>query len=414
MRLKYTIKTAVQALSTHKSRSFLTILGIVIGVAAIMIVMALGQGAEALILGQISNLGAETAVIRPGGGGNSPEDISEAFVSDSITERDLDALLKKSNVPNLVDAMPIVVLPGTVKYENESYRTSAIGGVARFFVETFDLVPREGAVFGENEIEGRDRVALIGASVKEELFGSGSALGKDILIAGEKFRVMGVLPRKGSVGVFNVDDTVMVPYTAAQTYVLGTDHFNEIIVRADLPENVNKMVFDIEATLRETHDIRPGEEADFNVQTQQGLVEQVSTIVTILTAFLSMVVAVSLVVGGIGIMNIMLVSVSERTKEIGLRKALGATRGDILRQFLYEAVILTGLGGIIGVILGTLVSYGAAVVLSRTVTADWEFVFPVFAVILGVGVSGLVGLVFGIYPAGQAAKKSPIEALRYE
>ena len=186
------------------------------------------------------------------------------------------------------------------------------------------------------------------------------------------------------------------------------------MLRADVPENAEKMAYDIELTLRDEHDIGFGEEDDFHVQTQEDVIEQIETIVNVFTAFLIAVVSISLVVGGIGIMNIMLVSVSERTKEIGLRKALGARGKDILRQFLTEAVILTSIGGVVGTIIGTLISLGVSLILAQTVAEDWTFSFPVAGAFLGVGVSAGVGLLFGIYPAGQASKKSPIEALRYE
>ena len=220
----------------------------------------------------------------------------------------------------------------------------------------------------------------------------------------------------GQVGPFNIDTLVLIPHTAAQTYITGTDDLAEVMVRADDPANVDKLVFDITTTLRDTHDIDFGEDDDFFMQTQQEIIETLETVVTIFTSFLVAVVAISLVVGGVGIMNIMLVSVSERTKEIGLRKALGATRNDVLKQFLSEAIIFTSIGGIVGVVVGASFSYLIALALIHSVeaTAGWEFVFPVVGSIIGVGVSAAVGLVFGIYPANQAAKKSPIEALRYE
>lgn len=411
MDLFYTIETAIDGLNVHKMRSGLTILGIVIGVAAVMIVMSLGQGAQNLIVGQIGALGAETAVIQPKGGDSFFPD----FFSQNITEEDYEAINKKSNVPNLVASMPEVVVSAPVSFKNETYRPSfIIGGTADFFVTTFDVYPAEGVAFTESEVRAQEKVALIGEKVKEELFGQRDAVGELIKIKGHRFRVVGVFPQKGSLVFFNLDDLVLIPYTTAQTYLLGTDHYNQINMRADSPENVDKLVADVTATLRETHDIGPDEEDDFQVQTQQGLVDQISVVTSIMTAFLALVAAISLVVGGIGIMNVMLVSVTERTREIGLRKALGATRGDILRQFLFEAVILTGSGGVAGVLVGTLFSLIASTVLSQTVAVTWEFIFPVSAMFLGVGVSALVGLLFGIYPAMQAAKKSPIEALRYE
>ena len=205
-----------------------------------------------------------------------------------------------------------------------------------------------------------------------------------------------------------------MPYTTAQLYLLGIDYFHEIIVKAESQEAVLRTVRDIELTLRENHGITDPEDDDFFVTTQEGIVEQVQIIIGSLTAFLSSVVAIALVVGGIGVMNIMLVSVTERTREIGLRKAVGATEGDILSQFLFEAVILTVVGGIIGIILGTGLSFLASFVLTAILGVTWIFVFPITAALLGLFVSGLVGLVFGLYPARQAARKSPIEALRYE
>ena len=410
MNLKSTINISYRGLMMHKTRSMLTTLGIVIGVAAIIIVMALGDGARELIVGEISSLGAETAVIQPGNG----DLFGTGFFSQSLNERDYNAIRKKGNVPNLVAAMPEVVVPGVVSFEGETYAATTIGGSAEFFVDTFDVYPDEGTIFTEDDINEKDRVAVIGSTVREELFGQGPAIGKFIKIKNEKFRVLGVFPISGSFTFFNLDELVLLPYSSAQTYLLGTSHYNQINVRADNPDNIDKLVFDITATLRETHNIDLGEENDFVVRTQQGLVDQVGTVVSILTSFLATVVAISLVVGGVGIMNIMLVSVTERTKEIGLRKALGATRKDILRQFLIEAVMLTALGGLIGVIIGTVIALLASLVLAQFVSENWQFVFPLGAAILGVGVSAVVGLVFGIYPASQASKKSPIEALRYE
>ncbi len=409
MKTKYIIISSLNSLSRHPTRSALTILGIVIGVAAIIVVMSLGQGAQGLILNQISGLGAEMIHIQPGGGGFNVD----SLYSRALTIRDLDALKKKTNVPNLVQAIPSVMVPETIEYDGERYRPMIVGSDAAFYADVYDIGLTDGEFFNESDERQNARVAILGSELAEELFGSSRAVGQDIRIQNRKFRVVGVFEEKGSVFGFNMDQLVMMPWTTAQL-LTGDDYFAEINIRADAPENVEKAVFDIRATLRDMHDLKPEEEDDFSIETPQNLIDQIESVIAILTSFLGAVVAISLVVGGIGIMNIMLVSVTERTKEIGLRKALGARRKDILKQFLTEAVMLTSVGGIIGVLLGAGISYGASLILAVVVDPNWAFAFPISAAVLGVGVAASVGLVFGIYPANVAGKKSPIESLRYE
>jgi len=411
MSFKHILITAIRGLQTHMTRSLLTILGIVIGVAAIIIVMALGEGTQNLILDQVSGLGPETIVLRPGTGGT---DITKTLFTQSLTKNDLIALEKKQNVPNLIEISPLVIIYDVVEYQGTMYRPSIIGGSAEFLFTLLDVGLQAGRFYTDDDIEQNARVAVIGSKAKQELFGSLEAVGQQIKIKDKKFKVLGVLESSGQIGPFDMDELVMVPQTSAQTYITGTNYFNEIFLRADDPKNVDKMTYDISRTLRETHDLGLSEEDDFDIQTQKNVIEQIETIISVFTAFLITVVSVSLIVGGIGIMNIMLVSVFERTKEIGLRKALGATRKDILKQFLFEAIILTSIGGMIGVVIGSVIAYVVAIILAETIAEGWTFVFPYLGAIIGVGVSAGVGLIFGIYPANQASKKSPIEALRYE
>jgi len=407
-------KMATNSLGINRTRSALTILGIVIGITAIMMMMSIGKGAENLILNEIGGLGAETIIIRPGKEPTGPSDLGNTLFSDSLKKRDLEFLKRKENVPELVDVMPAIIVPGSVSFEGETFSPDIFGGSAEFFSQAFGVFPEEGVLFSESDIKGRASVAVIGSKVRTELFGNDSATGKYIRIKDKKFRVVGVLGERGQTSFVNFDRVVIIPYTTAQTYLLGVDYFHEIITKATSPDVVDRTARDIEATLREAHNITDPEKDDFFVVTQQGVVEQIQTILGALTAFLSSVVAIALVVGGIGIMNIMLVSVTERTREIGLRKALGATEKDILVQFLFEAILLTAAGGLVGIILGALLSSGATFVLKQFAGLAWQFVFPVSAMLLGLGVSALVGVVFGIYPARKAAQKSPIEALRYE
>jgi putative ABC transport system permease protein len=414
MRLSHIFKTSFKALYTHKARSALTILGIVIGITAIILIMAVGYGAENLILGQLSGMGAEIIVVRPGREPKGPSDFAEALFSDSLKDRDVAALKNKSNVPGLQAVAPAVIVPGSASYMGETYKPTIFGWTAQMMEDLFDIKASEGLFFDDADIRQKASVAIIGAKVKKELFGNSDALGKNIKIKNRNFKVVAVLESRGQVSFFNVDEIVLLPYTTAASYLLGVDYYHEIIVKAETPEAVARTVRDIEITLREMHNITDPEKDDFYVETQQGLVNQVKIITGVLTLFLTAVVSISLVVGGIGIMNIMLVSVTERTREIGLRKSLGATEKDIMTQFLLEAVTLTTTGGAIGVALGAILSFLMSVILTQVAGLDWGFSFPIIAVILGFGVSAGVGLVFGLYPAKKASEKSPIEALRYE
>jgi putative ABC transport system permease protein len=414
MLLKDSINTALNGLHSNRTRSALTILGIVIGIASIILIASTGNMAEGVIVGELGGLGAETIVIRPGKEPSGPSDIAETLFADSIKQREVDALLKKSNVPNIIDASPAVFAVGSASYRGETYKPFIFGYSAESLINMLNLEIERGVVFDKRDTQSKAQVVVIGSKVEEELFGEENAIGKSIQIKGRKFRVIGVFAPRGQVVFFNVDELAIIPHTTAQAYLTGTKHFNEVIATAESPELVNRAVFDIEQTLRELHNITDPEKDDFYVQTQQGLVDQIQSIIGVLTLFLSLVVAISLVVGGVGIMNIMLVSVSERTKEIGLRKAVGATSKDIRTQFLLEAAILTGTGGIIGVILGILFSVVASFAIARFLSVGFIFSFPFIASLLGIGSSVLVGVVFGLYPAITASKKSPIEALRYE
>lgn len=411
MTLKTTLTIAFRGLKMQKSRSFLTILGIVIGITAIMMVMSLGKGAQDLVLGQIQSMGAKTIAIHPG---RKPEGVS-SFVqmfSDSLKEKDLKALKNKENVPGAKNVEPLNVGGATAAYKNQTYSISIFAS-SGLIEGIYDLKLEKGRFLDDEDVKSNASVAVIGQKVVEELFDGDEPVGQKIKIKGKNFTVIGVLEKKGQSFV-NFDEVAIVPWTTAQQYIFGTKYFNHIIIEAKSENDVSQTVYDAEITLRNSHDITDPTKDDFYIVTQQSAIEQVNTILNILTLFVAAVAAISLVVGGVGIMNIMLVSVTERTREIGLRKAIGATEKNILTQFLFEAVMLTGVGGIIGILMGSTLSFATALVLSKFAGLQWIFAFPISAAILGIGVSVIIGIIFGIYPARQASQKSPIEALRYE
>jgi len=412
MVIKYTLKTSISALQTHKSRSLLTILGIVIGVAAIMIIMSLGEGAQNLILGEIQSIGSRVVAIHPGRQPQGITDIISTF-GDSLKEHDLNLLSRKENVPHSAEIIPIVFGTQAATYGNEIYRPIIFGGTP-LMATIYNVYPSEGNLFTDDDVKSYANVVVIGAKVKTELFGNTDPINEKIKINGRNMRVIGVFAKKGQSSFINFDEAVFTPYTTAQSYIFGRKYFDRIVVQADTEANVSQTVADVQSTLRNSHNITDPTKDDFYVETQAQAMQMVGNITSVITLFLAAVAAVSLVVGGIGIMNIMLVSVTERTREIGLRKALGATNKNILSQFLIEAVILTALGGLIGVALGTGASFGASYLLTKFAGLAWLFSFPLNAALLGVGVSAAVGLIFGIYPAYQASRLNPTEALRYE
>lgn len=412
MKLRHQWATALASLKANRSRSALTILGIVIGITAIMLVMSLGAGAQRLILSQIEGMGPRTIVVIPGREPTGPNDAAQIF-SDSLKERDLELIRRRENVPSAEMIVPVLFGGESAAYSSETFRLTIFGASPQI-ADTFDLPVAEGSWFTDEDVRSRADVVVIGSKVEDELFGEASGLGERVKIKGRSFRVIGVLPAKGQVSFFNFDETAVIPYTTGQQYVFGIKHFHRFIVTARTDDDIRPTVRDLQLTLRESHGITDPTKDDFFVQTQVDLAARFGAITGVLTLFLTSMAAISLLVGGVGIMNIMLVAVTERTREIGLRKALGATDGNILTQFLLEAVALTATGGLIGITLGSLLAWLAAFVLTRYAALGWIYTFPWTAAAMGLGVSAGVGLVFGLYPAKSAASKSPIEALRYE
>lgn len=408
------LKTATSGLRTFVGRSILTTLGIVIGVAAIVLILSLGESAQQLIIREVQSVGGDAIIVRPGRQPEGPTDVAQTILADSLTTNDVEALSKPGNVPGVRSVHPLVIVPGSVVYQDNVYRPTTLGWDAQAIGDIFDIYPSEGDFFTDGDLERRAKVAVIGARVREKLFDQQPAVGEKIRVGNTAVRVVGVLPARGQVSFFNVDEIVLLPFTTAQQNILGIDHVHEAIVRAADPADVEHIAEDIRLTLRERHRITDPSKDDFFVLTQEDILERISTITQILTIFLASIAGIALVVGGVGIMNIMLVSVTERTQEIGLRKAVGATNRDILLQFLIEALILTIGGGVGGIIVALGLSSIAGLAIRRFAALPWEFFIPLQGIMLGLVMATVTGLLFGLYPAIIASRKSPTEALRYE
>lgn len=413
MEIKDTIKTAFTGLTTHKSRSVLTILGIVIGITSITLVTAIGQSAENLILGEIQSLGPNNVFIIPGREPRGPSGIGGTLLNDSIKERDMELLRKKSNVPDATKVVPFVFGPAVVSYDSETEAITVLGSTPEM-LDIYGLEVKEGFSFSGDDVTQSTEVVIMGNKIAEELFSPEDPLREKIKIKNKSYKIVGILSEKGQSPFIDFDETVIMPYTTAQQHVLGFKYIQRVAITASSVEKIPGMIRDIETTLRDSHNITDPDKDDFFIQTQKDITDTLSMITGVLTALLASIAAISLVVGGVGIMNIMLVSVTERTKEIGLRKALGATNKNILFQFLIEAVMLTVSGGVIGIFMGLGLSYLAVFGAMRFFEVNIPFSIPWSGALLGIGVSTAIGFIFGIYPAKNAASKSPIEALRYE
>jgi len=407
-----TIKLALKALMANKLRSLLSILGIVIGISSVIILLAAGIGAQNFILDTVSSFGSNRIVIFPG----TPEDENgfntpASFAGITITTLTLDdayALVDNPTAPNITDVTATVGSQVVATSPFAEKTAQFLGTTPSYFsIQNTKII--EGKPFEVRDVESLSRVVILGPDIADKLFPNSSAVGQDIKINNFNFRVLGITEAKG-VGQFgiNFDEIIYLPITTGQKLLLGIDYVNQITATADSETNLPLAASQAKIILQNRHHIEPGEKDDFIVNNTKDALEIVNNITSALSLFLSAIAAISLLVGGIGIMNIMLVSVTERTKEIGLRKSIGATRRDILQQFITESVIITLIGGLIGISIGLFVIFliDALTTLRPEVTTG--------SIILAVGVSTAFGLIFGFYPANQAAKLNPIEALRFQ
>ena len=408
-------KTATRSLTHGKMRSILTMLGIVISIASVIVLMSIGQSAQDLILGQVQGIGSNLVIITPGAPNNgkfSSPASAQGIIITSLQQRDVDALQRE---PSVNAAAALVSGQAEVVYSNNN-KTVSYQGVTPNMFSVRNLTIGKGSAFSKADVDSANHVVVIGPDLANTLFGTTlNPIAKIIRVKNVSFRVVGVLS-KGGVGAFGVDqgNVVVMPITVAQKELLGISYLNIILVQANPSYDINFAKSRITFALRQDHGITDPNKDDFTIQTQADILAILGSITSILTLFLAAIASISLVVGGIGIMNIMLVAVTERTREIGLRKAVGATDNDILQQFLIESVLLTFAGGLIGITIGAIIVGLVYFVLSTFFSIGWVFAFPISAVLLGLAVSGVAGIAFGIYPARKAGKKNPIDALRYE
>jgi putative ABC transport system permease protein len=406
------IRIALHGIWANRLRSSLTTLGIMIGVAAVIVLVAVGNGAARFVQQQIELLGTNTLFVIPTsglspGGGNRTGTASRQI---ELTTEDVRALRNKVNAPDIAAVSPEVNAPQiTGEYRGSTYTPERFLGVTEEYFEIGNSKTQSGTLFTEEDVRQHRKAVVLGSTVVTNLFSEGAdPIGEIVKFSGVNFRVVGVLERQSGGGFQDANSVVIAPLTTVQDTLTGnTGSFATLTVQAVSRDRIDAAQAQILSVLASTHDLSPGEVGEFfTLVNQATLLETTSQFTTVFTLLLGAVAAISLLVGGIGVMNIMLVTVTERIREIGIRKAIGARRGDILGQFLVEAVLLTGLGGTLGVAVG--------LAAGQLRLGTFALVVRPFSVVLAFGVAVAVGLFFGIYPANRAASLNPVEALRYE
>ncbi len=404
------IKMSCRVLRTNRNRTFLTTLGIIIGVAAVMVIMSVGAGAQSLIFDQIASAGSNLIGVLPGySDEKGPPASAMGITVTTLKQEDAEAMKKIKEIEAVASYVRGV---DTVQWQNQKVDATYLGVTADYpQVESAEV--EIGSFFDESQDKGLARVTVLGFQTAADLFGGQNPLGEQIRIKRENFRVIGVVKKRGVVGFQNQDNLVLVPLETAQKLLLGIEHISMLHAKVRLENDVPAVMAQMKEILREQHQLGPGAADDFSVRATVEALEALKTITNALRFFLSGIAAISLIVGGVGIMNIMLVAVNERTREIGLRLALGATKKNIQTQFLTETLVLTILGGCLGILSGVSFS-GLIAFVANFLGYHWAFVITLPSILMGVAVASFVGIIFGWYPARHAANLEPVEALRYE
>jgi len=403
MKFNDLLKESLSSLKSNKLRTGLTMLGIIIGVASVISMISLGEGSKVSIQQSIESLGSNNLIVFPGivqpGRGFVASGRGSAEV---LKIKDVEEIKKIENVSAV---SPEVQRRFQIVSDIGNNINSTVLGIAPEFFQVRNIQIAEGDQITNENIRSFSKVAVLGSNVAKDLFGDIDPLGRKIRINNLSFRVIGVMQPKGSAGFVSYDDFILVPYTVMQKQLAGTEYFNSITVKVDSKENIEKVREEIEIRLTELHKVT---EPDFSIFSQEDILTTLTSVINTFTIFLSFIAGISLIVGGIGIMNMMLTSVTERTREIGLRKAIGAKNKDILNQILLESVFITLIGGAVGIILGSCITIFVGKITNITIIISYK------AILISILVSTLIGIIFGYYPAKRAANLDPIEALRYE
>lgn len=403
MEFKEIIRSAFENLKRNVLRTSLTMLGIIIGITSVILIYSIGQGAVQFITNELSSFGTDYFQINPG-----TNQFSTFAGSNTLTLDDVEAIENDTSFTNIRYVAPISMASVTIEANGEDEEVLVYGSTHEIFeILRPDII--EGEVMTEEQTDSSERIAILGTDVVEDLFGEDSmAVGEIVRINNRTFRVTGVMESSSVLAGGFINNSIIVPLDVVIREILGEEHIQEIDIGVYDQNSINQTMEDVELLLRDRHDLDAEDENDFQIASAQDILSTVQTITGLLTVMIAGISGISLIVGGVGVMNIMLVSVTERTKEIGLLKSIGAKEKDILTQFLVEAVVMTSIGGLVGIVLGI---SGAFLI---SVVAGIPFVLSVPAIAIAVGVSMGVGIIFGLYPARRAARLSPIDALRYE